>query len=220
MVFNVVRPATPPLSLASRQSYASEDVLIMLKDIFFNKCYLCECKEPHDINIEHFRPHKNNEDLKFDWKNLFYVCSRCNNIKLDSFDNILDCTDQDIDVFERIKLLPPRTPNAELVLVEAICTDERTKQTVELLNKIYNEPTTVNKAITAAHLRKKVFKAYNRLLELMNIYFSDEESPERKSDALSRMRELMKRHQEFSAFLRWLILEDKVLSTLLRPEID
>ena len=40
--------------------------------------------------IEHLQSHRGNMDLKYDWNNLFWACAHCNNIKLDTFEPILD----------------------------------------------------------------------------------------------------------------------------------
>lgn len=218
-MFNVSRPTTAPASLAQQKSYTEADVLNVLKEIFHDKCYLCETKNPNDIN-EHLLPHRQDSTLKFDWLNLFYACSRCNNIKLGAYDNILDCSNDDVDVFQSIKLLPPLTPNAELVRVEAVKTDVATCSTAELLHKIYNEPNTLNKQITAAYLRAKIYNVYNRFTQLMNEYFNHESSTLVKEQALEKMQTYMEKSQEYSAFLRWLVLEDKKLKPLLEPHMD
>ncbi|HEY5125388.1 MAG TPA: HNH endonuclease, partial [Ignavibacteria bacterium] len=84
-------------------NYRSAEVLNRLKNDFKNKCYICEYKEPVTINVEHFRPHKGNKDLEFDWNNLFWACGHCNNIKLAKFDNILNCTDLTHNIEKKLK---------------------------------------------------------------------------------------------------------------------
>lgn len=71
----------PPLSLAKRQSYNEPDTIQQLKTLFNNKCYICEMQELQDGIIEHLIPHRGDPDLKFDWRNLFWACNRCNSIK-------------------------------------------------------------------------------------------------------------------------------------------
>src|ERR1700709_1938149 len=85
--------------------YKCGEVLERLRDDFKNKCYICEVKEPHSINVEHFKPHRGDKDLKFDWNNLFYCCGHCNNSKCDKaeYDEILDCTNEDDNVDTKIK---------------------------------------------------------------------------------------------------------------------
>lgn len=63
-MFNVIRPEEAPASLKDRIKYDGNDVYDALEEIFFNKCYLCETKEPQDINVEHFDAHMGNLDKK------------------------------------------------------------------------------------------------------------------------------------------------------------
>ena len=53
------------------EDYRSEKVLSILQQNFFNKCYICEEKEPTSINVEHFHSYKNYKHLKYEWDNLF-----------------------------------------------------------------------------------------------------------------------------------------------------
>ncbi|MNG96476.1 hypothetical protein D3C79_555450 [compost metagenome] len=219
-MFNVSRPAEAPESLAERRSYSEEDVLNKLREIFYDKCYLCEIKDPTSINVEHFDAHQGNLDKKFDWNNLFYVCGRCNNIKLAKYNNLLDCTSNDVDVFRLIKQLPPHTPYQSKIIIEPMAADDKTTETADLLDEIFNTEKTINKKITGKYLRKKVFHKYNRFLELVNEYLDDELPQERKDEALVRLQVLMSRKQEFSAFIRWVVLEDEYLHELLGNSID
>ncbi|HHQ4684086.1 TPA: hypothetical protein ACSP21_002664 [Aeromonas veronii] len=219
-MFNVSRPAEAPESLAERRSYSEEDVVNKLREIFYDKCYLCEIKDPTSINVEHFDAHQGNLDKKFDWNNLFYVCGRCNNIKLAKYNNLLDCTNNDVDVFRLIKQLPPHTPYQSKIIIEPMAADDKTIETADLLDEIFNTEKTINKKITGKYLRKKVFHKYNRFLELVNEYLDDELPQERKDEALVRLQVLMSRKQEFSAFIRWVVLEDEYLHELLGNSID
>ncbi|MBF0344969.1 MAG: HNH endonuclease [Nitrospirae bacterium] len=60
------------------------------------------------LEIEHFEPHCNNNELKFKWENLFLSCRHCNSTKSDRYNtndytNILNCTDSQHDVVSWIK---------------------------------------------------------------------------------------------------------------------
>jgi hypothetical protein len=219
-MFNVTRSYPAPVSLSNKNGYRQDDVLNELRKIFFDKCYLCEIKEPDSINVEHLKPHGGDEDLMHDWDNLFFVCGRCNNIKLAKYSNILDCTNPDRDAFILIKHLPPHTPYQKKVIIEAMEDDDQVNETVELLREIFNSDKTVNKKITAVYLRKKVFKRYNRVLELANIYFNDESTANTKNEALETLKVLMDKKQEFSAFIRWIVLEDEKLNELIGEYIN
>ena len=69
----------------SSGTYNTPEVNKALGLMFAHKCYLCEQKGLHGIQIEHLVPHQKNRDLMFDWNNLFLSCSHCNNMKSHGF---------------------------------------------------------------------------------------------------------------------------------------
>ncbi|MHC8382323.1 hypothetical protein [Pseudomonas sp. LB3P14] len=219
-MFRVTRIYPAPLSLSAKKSYSGEDVLVVLKEIFFDKCYLCEIKDPLALNVEHFVAHQGDLDLKFSWDNLYYVCGRCNNIKLADSALLLDCITEDRNLFAKIRHIPPHSPFSGKLTIEAVDGSKETISTATLLNKIFNSEHTINKTITAAYMRKKVYEKYNRLMEVVVEYFSDESSPKVKAENLEILKTLMGRHQEFSAFIRWIVLEDEKLFPLLKDFMD
>ena len=218
-MFNVVRNESTPASLADRRRYDSEDVLEALKKVFHNKCYICETSEPQDINVEHFIPHKGNEILKFEWNNLYFSCGRCNNIKLTKYDSLLDCCDLNTDVVRTVKHLPPSTPYAKQLRIEAQRDDDKTQLTAELLDKVFNSKHTPNKQVSASFLRKKVFDQYNFLFEELIIYYAQKALPEEKAKAIERIKLLLKPTSPYSAFISWCIIEDEELGPMLQDFI-
>lgn len=52
-------------------TYNTKEVNIALREMFHEKCYICENKKITSFNIEHLVSHQENEELKFDWNNLF-----------------------------------------------------------------------------------------------------------------------------------------------------
>ncbi|WP_170994934.1 HNH endonuclease, partial [Escherichia coli] len=79
-MFNVIRTYPAPDCIA-RNRYNDTDVTEVLKPLFYAKCYLCERNEVQDAEVEHLIPHEGDDNLKYNWVNLFYSCSRCNGIK-------------------------------------------------------------------------------------------------------------------------------------------
>ena len=74
--------------------YNTPKVNEALKEMFRKKCYICENKDGiSSYQIEHLTPHRDNADLKYDWKNLFLSCAHCNNIKNAKYVPILDCSE-------------------------------------------------------------------------------------------------------------------------------
>ncbi|MBV1839305.1 HNH endonuclease [Photobacterium ganghwense] len=218
-MFNVVRNEPAPASLARGKKYDSEDVWEALKKVFHKKCYICETSEPQDINVEHFVPHEGDDNLKYDWENLYFSCGRCNNIKLAKYDDLLDCCDPTLDVVRAIKHLPPSTPYAKKLHVKAQATDDKTKLTAELLDKVFNSENTPNKAVSSAFLRKRVFDQYNLLLSQLNNYYKPMALQEEKDDAVARIKLLLKPSSPYSAFISWCIMEDEELGPMLHDFI-
>jgi len=212
-MFKVNRSFPAPPSLALRRSYDEEDVVKALAKDFYNKCYICETKYPHSIQIEHFVAHNNNDALKFEWANLFLSCARCNNLKRHHFNNLLNCTDPDVDILRMIKLAPPSSPGSKATII-AMATDEKTIETAKLLNKIFNEENTGNKKVAAVSLRRRVFVEFNKLMQQLNRYIDPQSINAERTDALERIRHLMRIEQEYSAFLRWAVLEDEEIYNL------
>jgi len=218
-MFNVVRNGSFPVSLADKRKYDSKDVWEELSKVFHKKCYICETSEPQDINVEHFVPHQGDEDLKFDWNNLYFSCGRCNNIKLAKYNELLDCCDPSTDVVRAVKHLPPLMPYGGNLRIEAQRDDDKTKLTAELLNRVFNSEHTTNKAISSVSLRKKVFEQYNLLLTQVNNYYNPVALPKDKEDAIERMKLLLKPSSPYSAFVSWCIIEDSELGPILQDFI-
>lgn len=220
-MFNVIRSLDAPETLSEMTRYDSEDVYEKLTNDFHNKCYICETPEPHDVNVEHFVSHRNNnEHLKFNWKNLYLSCSRCNNIKGQAFDNLLDCCDPNIDVYKSLKLLPPRSPSGLSVQIEKRVELPGIDETVELLNRVYNSDRTINKQVSADYLRRKIFERLNKLYVYILKWYSDESLAHEKADSLERIKLFLQSSAPYSAFMRDVISEDKKLKYLLDELTD
>lgn len=210
-MFNVTRGATTPISLAEKKSYTGEDVVMSLREMFHDKCYICETKAPLSLNVEHFDAHMDNEDKKFDWNNLFFACARCNNFKRHLFNNLINCTDPKTDALRLIRHSLPALPYSIDVRIEAQNDDPRTVETAELIRKIFTEANTGNKAVTGQYLRERVFKRYAKLVKQMNKYSNQNSSSKKRKVALEKIQNLMSKEHEYSAFLRWKILDSPEL---------
>ena len=70
------RTVQAPLSLGKRKSYNEPDTIQKLKEIFYDKCYICEIQGLQDGVPEHLIPHNGDINLKFNWDNLFWACNR------------------------------------------------------------------------------------------------------------------------------------------------
>lgn len=61
----------PNIIIRREEDYRSKEILTVMQQDFYNKCYICEEKYPTSINVEHLRSVKNYEHLKYKWENLF-----------------------------------------------------------------------------------------------------------------------------------------------------
>lgn len=178
-------------------SYRKSDVLELLKSDFKNKCYICGCKEPKTINVEHFRPHRNNIDLKFDWNNLFWACGHCNNLKNDGYANILNCTDPADNIEERLRYIyQPFYP----IDIEALDNDPQTLETRDLLLAVYNGSTDLKK-IEADNIKNELIKEFHALFDKIIEYKKCDNEEDREYIGL-KIKNLLSRNAQFTAFKR------------------
>jgi hypothetical protein len=83
------RPACPNPTALLKNYKHSENKQALLQ-ASHGKCMYCESKISHVYfgDVEHIRPKAKDKypELEFEWTNLGYSCSRCNNAKKDQFD--------------------------------------------------------------------------------------------------------------------------------------
>ena len=121
---------------AGNSSYNTLEVNSALREMFHNKCYICENKQVTSYNIEHLYPHRNNKGLKYDWNNLFLSCAHCNNTKLGKYEPILDCTKEDIEAIIAFRKKGYFGTEEELVF-ESRDSREEVQNTIKLLQMVY-----------------------------------------------------------------------------------
>lgn len=206
-MFPVHKSKDVPASLAANTSYSEQDVIDALSQDFHNKCYICEIKDPLSLNVEHFKAHKDDPIKKFDWNNLFFACARCNNIKRHHFDDILDCTNPDENVLLAIRHVFPTTAYSGHVDIIPMDEREETKRTALLISKVFNDTNTGNKKLTRTFLKKRLMKKYKDFLELIWNYDDEDTLPEEKEYIEKKIKNMLKDEYEFSAFIRWSIID-------------
>ncbi|ELB2829349.1 HNH endonuclease [Vibrio alginolyticus] len=212
-MFKVTRTYPAPDSIATKQ-YNKDDVLKRLKPIFFEKCYLCERDDIQDVEVEHFVPHQSNSELKYDWDNLYYSCSRCNSIKSNKYINLLDCADSSIDVGNLIRCLMPSTPDGK-VKVEAtnIKTQcNKTENTVKLLEECYNLENTALRGISREALMEQMWEHYTDLLLARQVLRKKKSGRSDKKRAEETIEAMLDVEHPFSTFWRYYYLNDSFLT--------
>ncbi len=210
--FEKSQPA--PACLAIEKSKKSDtyncgDVLTRLKEDFKNKCYICEYKEPISINIEHFRPHKKDKNLMFDWDNLFLACAHCNNIKLDKYENMLDCTNISHQIETKFKYSLSLFP-FEDVVIEALDNAPETITTKNLLLAVYNG-TTQMKILEANNLKNKLIDELAVFSRCVINYFKDVYDDDDHQHFFREIKAHLSRKSSFTAFKRSIILNNPKL---------
>jgi hypothetical protein len=205
-MFNVNRPLPGP---DCSHDYYSKEVIRTLKSIFYGKCYLCE-NDVSDPVVEHFIPHEGNKELEYEWKNLYYACHRCNNIKGIEKD-LLDCCDDSIDISKSIKCLCSSVVDDD-IKVEAQNDDQKTQNTVNLLYRCYNENNTGIRSISRECLHESIYENYCSFLKYRVILKNRDTISSEKTDALEHLKNMVKDSYPFSIFWKWHIKSDSFLS--------
>lgn len=185
---------------------SQDDVVEQLHKDFYHKCYICEYSG-HSLCVEHFVPHRNDPDLKFDWNNLFLACTHCNNIKGTKYLDILNCTDindsVDTKIAYKCNLFP--TSNARF---RALDEGEKTKNTVRLLQDVF-DGTTVAKKKECINLNKALAKEMRDFNNLIWDYYESVHDEDRLR-VLAKIKSHLHKGANFSAFKRYAIRREEV----------
>ncbi|MBO6293494.1 MAG: hypothetical protein J6N51_14775 [Selenomonas sp.] len=189
-----------PESLAKRQAYNEADVISRLKAIFYDKCYICGLKGLQDGVVEHLVSHKGNDDLKYDWNNLFWSCHHCNQWKNKrGFEtDVLDCCHQNPE--QHIMCI--YDPRGNRVIVKPRDTEQSSVITARLIANVFNEPNTGIRINASSQRMQDLRREWNVFLKLLADY-RKEKSAHRKRLIRARL----SRTSAFAAFKRDYIRE-------------
>jgi hypothetical protein len=151
--------------------------------------------------------HRGNKDLKFDWNNLFFACPHCNGTKGAKaiYDDILNCTNPMHPILDRIRFDAQGAPTSTVTVscVEAN-PDAATRNTVTLLNAVYNGNTPAQR-LQSANIRKKLQKElYDFTTELWDFYGLGRSEADRETSR-NRIRQRLSPASPFTAFKVWMI---------------
>ncbi len=193
-----------------KKQHRTTEILDKLGIIFNNKCFLCEERyfRPSSLQVEHFKPHKGNEALKYDWNNLYLACGdTCNQYK-GSFENILDPCNLEHNVENFIIY--------ELTFIDHIphffSADENNiliKNTCDLLEKIHNgdKQDSINKT---ASLRNAIDRRAKELLFAIKDYFKAIQTNKNieKQRAEQKIKEIASRKSPYTMLMRSIAVQD------------
>ncbi|MEF1175263.1 hypothetical protein REH73_23155, partial [Vibrio sinaloensis] len=128
--------------------YRHQDVKDSLAELYFEKCYICECDVKNAYKVEHYLPKKYFPNLGYSWDNLHKSCEGCNLakehasfFKTDDNNNVVDIllldpssNSYDINDYIRFNI----NSVAELVNVGTVPeVIEKAKNTIKYLNGVY-----------------------------------------------------------------------------------
>jgi uncharacterized protein (TIGR02646 family) len=192
--------------LKENGSYNKQEVLEALKTVFCRKCYICENNNISSYQIEHLKAHRGDKELKFDWNNLFLSCAHCNNIKLGNYDNILNCTQVDVDKVISFRVLGGGVIFENKIEVKPLNTSPEIINTVELINIVYNG-NTPQKILECVNIKKELNEEVGRFIQYLRDY--NEASGIEKEDIKLLIKLKLKESSPFAAFKRWVIRDYK-----------
>ena len=187
-----------------------------MKEMFHEKCYICERKR-FSPNIEHLNPHRGNAEYKYNLDNLFLSCVHCNNTKRSRHIPILDCTQVDVDRCISFHFLDS-LQNESGILIEALDETIETQHTCELLMEVYYGRTPEKKfesRIMRCDLRRELLKFKADVREYLEM-----EDGKDKEDLYCKLKQELSNCSEYMAFKRWLILDHKEMCRDLLPLLD
>lgn len=199
-MIKVERTFPAPKSLSKKCKYDEEDVVKQLKHDFYEKCYICGIKPVQDPQIEHFLPHKNGRyiDRKYDWNNLFFSCTHCNNIKNQSKydEGLLDCCQKDPEKFIDFIV------DGKCVCVRAKdCGDSEAVLTATLVDEVFNKKNTGMRVYKCQVRIDELLKEMNVLFDILEKY-NDQGCTYRIKQTLKG---LLDRKSSFAEFKRYYI---------------
>jgi len=190
-----------------RNTHNSQEILDRLEVDFHNKCYICEEKEPENINIEHFVSHQGDNQLRLDWNNLFLSCRHCNDIKSTKYDNLLNCTVLSDCVDTAIHYYCSPMPK-EKPIFKVLVSSDKAEETKELLEKCFNGEHTAQKTLEGSNLRSSLLKELRVFQNLLFDYYENKDN----EYFLIKIKEHLSNRSAFTAFKRWIIRDNQVLN--------
>lgn len=201
----------------SRRSYNTPEVCEALKEMFHEKCYICESKHVTSYNIEHLTPHQGNADYKYNWDNLFLSCSHCNNTKQSRHIPILDCSKVEVDRCISFHFLDS-LQNENEILIEALDEAIETQHTCELLMEVYYGRTP-QKKLEARIIRRELRRQLLAFKADIREYLEADEGDD-KHDLYCKIQRELSNRSEYTAFERWLIWDNKEMCRDLLPLLE
>ncbi|MHA4990465.1 HNH endonuclease [Cetobacterium somerae] len=215
-------------TLVNQTKYDSSDIYNQLIKDSFNKCYLCG-EDQGDVRserVEHFTPHEDgkHKTLKYDWNNLLFSCDHCNNRKSSTYNklggnkDILNPTKDDIEN-EIIHFYNTEILGESIVNLSSTTNSEKSLNTIELLDKIYNEDLKNNKDFAKANkcrtLKKNIIKEIFNFRKQIMICNTTEKSSYQESEIIEKIKKHLNKKSNFYEFKLGLIKKNTEIKEFL-----
>lgn len=208
-MIRVRKDSTAPHSLLTTSAYDGEDVKRQLLADQEGKCYICERSNTTDFEIEHLKSRTNYPELKQDWSNLLLSCGFCNRKKSQTFDDILNPIDENIEdeIAQRVDFKEKRA-----VFCPQIDTPSH-NNTVNLLNIVFNGSHRV-RTTKEERFFEYFISAINRFQETVACYLLD-----RNQENENAVRYELSINNEFLGFKYWIIRDNPSLFNTFSADI-
>ena len=196
-MIRVYKSSDSPKSLLEKKSWREDDVNRQLEADQNGKCYLCERSLDVEFQVEHHKCRSKNPNLQYEWSNLLWGCGYCNGRKSDSYDDIINPTQYDVEdmIYQHIDF-----PNSYVLFRNMTPTnDPSVNSTIDLLNKIYNGKGTL-RDFREQRLYDKTKRSINSFQGLITLWLKEHQ--ETVKDSI--IKELDK-SSEFLGFKYWII---------------
>lgn len=198
-----------PNSLSTTKKYDGEDVKQQLEQDHHKKCYLCERELCTDFEIEHLKSQENYPELRQDWKNLLWSCSYCNNKKSNSFDNILNPVETNIE--EEIK--QEIDFNKKQANFTSLIQTQEHEQTCLLLDRLHNGRNKLRKK-KEENFFEYILGIVNNFNRLLSQYLIEPTEENR-----NLIKEELSINKECLGFKYWIIKSHDQLSLIFKEDI-
>ncbi|MEY2829597.1 MAG: hypothetical protein RIQ33_1455 [Bacteroidota bacterium] len=198
-MFRVVKSNPPRKNF----NYNDADIVELVQKDFHLKCYLCEEQIPRHLEVEHFFPQVHFPHLINDWANLICICGKCNKIRPKNINKIGNevlnpCVDEvDKNIELSIDFI------ADKILITAHNTENKTTNTVTLLDRIHNGTNSTSPSYK--HLQIEIKKNLSEFEQLIANYYGTINQEGNKN----LMKEKLSVKSPFTAFKRWYILNNE-----------
>ena len=205
-------------TLVNQTKYDSSDIYNQLIKDSFNKCYLCG-EDQGDVRlerVEHFTPHEDgkHKTLKYDWNNLLFSCDHCNNRKSSTYNklgenkDILNPIKDDIEN-EIIHFYDTEILGESIVNLSSTTNSEKSLNTIELLDKIYNEDLKNSKDFAKSNksrtLKKNIIKEIFDFREQITVCNATEKETYQESKIIENIKKHLNKKSNFYEFKLGLI---------------